>query len=145
MILSQKCKYALKAIMELAARDSAEPIKIQQIANAQSIPIKFLEAILNDLRHSGIVASKRGNDGGYYLTRKPSDVTVGEIILQIQGPAESLISENAKPTAAYGENAISKLCQDMVEEINRIYNQTTFADLMEWEMTSRTGVTNYMI
>lgn len=77
-MVSKKCRYALRAIFELSLRDSAQPVKIQEIATAQSIPACFLEVILSELKHGGFVDSKRGSDGGYMLTRDACDLTVGE-------------------------------------------------------------------
>ncbi|MHC4807793.1 MAG: RrF2 family transcriptional regulator, partial [Planctomycetota bacterium] len=86
MRISKKCRYALRAIFELALRDSGQPVKIHEIAGAQNVPPRFLEVILNELRHAGFVDSRRGNGGGYMLARDAKDLTVGEVIEYIQGP-----------------------------------------------------------
>ena len=80
MAISQKCQYALRAIYELALHQDEGPCKIGAIAEAQSIPVRFIENILNSLKAAGFVDSVRGKDGGYYLLRKADEITVGEVI-----------------------------------------------------------------
>ena len=72
MRVSAKADYAIRAAAELAATDPAVPLKAERIADAQGIPIKFLETILLELKHAGVVRSQRGPDGGYALAR-PAD------------------------------------------------------------------------
>ena len=67
--VSAKTDYALRAVIELAAADADGPVKGERIAQAQEIPLKFLENILGDLRHAGVVRSQRGVEGGYWLAR----------------------------------------------------------------------------
>lgn len=145
MIISQRCKYALKAVLELSAKQAHGPVKIQEIAEAQQIPLKFLEAILNDLRVGGFVVSRRGNVGGYSLARPPQDITVGEIVRIIQGPIESLIAKANPNAEIYGEQALNKLCSDLSAAINRVYDTTTFSDLVEVEAAAKGGEPNYII
>ena len=84
-MLSMKAKYALKALIHMARQDKpALPSK--QIAEAEDIPQKFLDNILQELRQNGIVDSKRGIFGGYYLAKTPSDISLGDIIRIIDGP-----------------------------------------------------------
>ena len=70
MRVSAKADYALRAMIELAVLDTDRPVKGERIAQAQEIPLKFLENILGDLRHAGLVRSQRGVDGGYWLARR---------------------------------------------------------------------------
>ena len=85
-MVSQKCQYAIRATFELAKRHGQGPVKISEIAETQSIPVRFLEVILNQLRQGGFVQSRRGADGGYYLIRKADELMVGDIIQFIEGP-----------------------------------------------------------
>jgi Rrf2 family protein len=86
MGVSQKCQYALRAVYELASRGSAEPVRIADLAKAQAIPARFLEVIMAQLKQAGVVASRRGNEGGYLLGRPASEITVGKLIRFIDGP-----------------------------------------------------------
>jgi Rrf2 family protein len=83
--VSAKADYALRAVIELAAIADG-PVKGERIAQAQEIPLKFLENILGDLRHAGIVRSQRGVEGGYWLARAPEDITVAEVVRAVEGP-----------------------------------------------------------
>ena len=86
MLITQKNKYAIRAVYELALRRNQGPVKIADIAKAQKIPARFLEVILNQLKQSGIVDSKRGFQGGYLLGRSPDQITVGDILRHVESP-----------------------------------------------------------
>lgn len=89
-MISQKAKYALRALIALARQDPDAPLLISEIAEKQSIPKKFLEQILLDLKHHGMVISRRGKSGGYLLLRSPQKITFGEILRIIDGPIAPL-------------------------------------------------------
>ena len=84
-MLSKKCKYAIHALVYLAERYQQGPVHIQEIAEEQRIPKKFLEAILLELRKAQILHSKKGKGGGYYLHKKPESVNLIEIIRLMDG------------------------------------------------------------
>jgi len=84
-MLSKKCKYAIHALVYLAERYQQGPVHIQEIADNQNIPKKFLEAILLELRNARILHSKKGKGGGYYLYKKPEEVNLIEIIRLMDG------------------------------------------------------------
>ena len=85
MRVSAKADYALRAVIELAAAGDG-PVKGERVAQAQEIPLKFLENILGDLRHAGIVRSQRGVEGGYWLARPAEEITVAEVVRAVEGP-----------------------------------------------------------
>ena len=86
-MLSKKSKYAIKALVALAKHDkNGLPMRIIEISEQEKIPKKFLESILLDLRKHGILGSKMGINGGYYLLKKPSDIYLTEIIRLTDGP-----------------------------------------------------------
>ena len=85
MRVSAKADYAVRAALELAAAGGG-PVKGERLAAAQDIPLKFLENILIELRHVGLVRSQRGPDGGYWLERSPAEITVAEVIRAVEGP-----------------------------------------------------------
>jgi Rrf2 family protein len=84
--VSAKTDYAIRAALELAAATDAKPVKGERIATAQAIPLRFLENILMQLRHAGLVDSRRGADGGYRLARPAAEVTLADVIRAIDGP-----------------------------------------------------------
>jgi Rrf2 family protein len=93
MRVSAKVDYAVRAGAELAAAAGEGPVKGDHIATAQQIPLKFLENILLDLKHAGLVQSQRGAEGGYWLARAPDKITVGEVIRAVDGPLASVRGE----------------------------------------------------
>ena len=89
-MISLKAKYALRALVALARATPGEPCGISDIAGAQDIPKKFLEQILLDLKHHGIVTSRRGRTGGYLLLKDPASISYGEVLRIIDGPLAPL-------------------------------------------------------
>ena len=149
MRISKKCQYALSAVFELALRDTDQPVKIHDIAGAQNIPPRFLEVILNQLRHAGFVESRRGSEGGYMLARAAEDLTVGKVIEYLQGPI-SMPADDAqkanKSESFYGNYAFELLWENVNRAISQICNNTTFAELIEYEKAKKTvTVSNYSI
>lgn len=84
-MLSKKTKYAINALVYLAKKPAKEPVLISEIAQRENIPKKFLETILLDLRNAGILNSKKGKGGGYYLIKDPADVNLAEIVRYFDG------------------------------------------------------------
>ena len=85
MRVSAKVDYALRACAELAAAGEG-PVKGDRLAQAQEIPLKFLENILLDLKHAGLVQSQRGAEGGYWLSLPPDQISLAEVIRAVEGP-----------------------------------------------------------
>jgi Rrf2 family protein len=84
-MLSQKTRYAIRAMQHLADRYGEGPVRLTEIAAAQNIPANFLTTILSELGRFGIVASQRGKDGGYWLALSPVDITYGDLIRVMRG------------------------------------------------------------
>ncbi len=89
-MLSKKTKYALKAMMVLAKEYGQGPVLISDIAQREGIPRKFLELILLELRNQGVLQSKKGKGGGYFLGRPPRQISVGQIVRILDGPLAPL-------------------------------------------------------
>lgn len=85
-MISKKTKYAINALVYLAKRKDDGPVLISEISDSEHIPQKFLEAILLELKKSGILASKKGKGGGYYLLKSTAEVNLAEIMRLIDGP-----------------------------------------------------------
>ena len=86
MRVSAKTDYALRAAVELAAAEDDRPVKGERLATSQSIPLRFLENILLQLRNAGLIESRRGADGGYRLARPAAEITLADVIRAIDGP-----------------------------------------------------------
>src|SRR5918998_1825701 len=88
--VSAKVDYALRAAIELAALEGEWPVKGERLASGQDIPLRFMENILGELRQSGIVASKRGAEGGYLLARPPEEISLADVIRAVDGPLANI-------------------------------------------------------
>lgn len=109
-MITQKMKYALKALLVLAdeaSRDAPEPLTIEQIARRSGTPKRFLEHILLEVRNAGVIASTRGRSGGYTLIKKPSEVSISELLRLIDGPIA--------PLPCLSRRAYQR-CEDCVDE-----------------------------
>ncbi len=101
MRVSAKADYALRAVLELSATDPAEPImKGEMLANAQEIPVQFLEHILLDLKRSGLIKARRGARGGYWLAKDPAEISVADVIRAVEGPLAN-VQESAPEDIHY--------------------------------------------
>jgi Rrf2 family protein len=105
MRVSAKSDYAVRAAIVLARAEPDAPVKGEVIAEAQDIPMPFLENILSELRHHGLVHSKRGADGGYWLATPPERITIADIIRAVDGPLATVRGETADSLAYNAEAA----------------------------------------
>ncbi|PJA07788.1 MAG: transcriptional regulator [Flavobacteriales bacterium CG_4_10_14_0_2_um_filter_32_8] len=85
-MISKKTKYAINALVYLAQKPAQQPVLISEISEHEHIPQKFLEAILLDLKKEGILASKKGKGGGYFLLKSPNDVNMADVMRLFDGP-----------------------------------------------------------
>ena len=89
-MLTKKTKYGLKALAYIVKKNCDEPVSISEIARSENISKKYLESILLDLKKSGILSSKKGKTGGYYLLKSPKIIAMSEIIRVLEGPIAML-------------------------------------------------------
>lgn len=131
----KKGQYALRAIYELARRKDQGPTKISTIAAAQAIPRRFLEVILNQLKGSGFVVSKRGFYGGYTLAKAPDQITVGGVLRYLLGDTESvrcLACVSQKGCPFLGQCAFLALWRKVRTAAYKIYDETTMQNLLDF-------------
>ncbi len=88
MKLSNKGRYAVRALFDIAFYNDGRPTQVKDIAERQAIPPRFLEQIFQDLKRGGIVGSKRGPQGGYSLTRRAQDIRLGDVVRALEGPIQ---------------------------------------------------------
>ena len=86
MHVTAKADYAVRAVVELASGSQESPRKVDDVAQAQAIPVSFLENILTQLRSAGVVRSQRGPEGGYWLAKPAKDVSLADVIRAVEGP-----------------------------------------------------------
>lgn len=134
-MISQKAKYALRALVALAkASAPKETLLISEIAEQQRIPRKFLEQILLDLKHHGLVMSRRGKTGGYYLLKPADVISFGEVLRIVDGPTAPLpcLSRMAyrRCIDCEGEDhcEIRRVFAKVAEATRKVLDETTIAD-----------------
>ena len=131
MRVSAKVDYALRATAELAAAPPG-PTKGERIATAQGIPLNFLENILLELRRSGIVASQRGAEGGYWLAKPAAEVTVADVIRAVEGPIATVRGSRPEEVEYTGAaTALREVWIDLRASMRGVLETTTLADLVE--------------
>lgn len=130
-MLSNKSHYALRAALELALRHGRGPVTINDIAAAQNIPARFLEAILRELRQTGLCESVRGKEGGYILAREPALISVGEIIRLFEGPL--VASPDAGGNGPESGQIFKPIWTQAEQALSDIFNSYTLARLAELE------------
>jgi Rrf2 family protein len=133
MRVSAKADYAVRAMVELAASGASDesPAKGEAIAAAQSIPMRFLENILGELRVHGLVQSRRGSDGGYWLARGADDITLAEIIRAVEGPLATVRGEAADEIDYLGASRpLREVWLALRSNIRQVLESVTLADVV---------------
>ena len=134
MRVSAKADYAVRAAVELASRKVSDegPIKGGDLATAQKIPLRFLENILGELRHAGIVQSQRGAEGGYWLARSADDITLAEIIRSVEGPLASVRGERPEDLDYHGNSEqLRDVWIALRANIRQVLELVTLEDVVE--------------
>ena len=135
MRTTAKADYAVRAAVELAAVGAGDPVKAEQIAEAQSIPLNFLENILAELRRAGIVESRRGAAGGYLLARPAEEITLADVIRAVEGPLANV--RGISPDLLEYEGSAERLRDVWVAlraSVRAVLEQVTLADVAKGEL-----------
>lgn len=129
MRVSAKADYALRACAELAAA-GAGPMKAERISDAQDIPIKFLESILLELKHAGIVRSQRGPDGGYSLARPAAEISLADVIRAVDGPLANVRGDRPENVLYHGPAIrLTDVWIAVRASLRQVLETTSLADL----------------
>lgn len=130
MRITAKADYAVRAMVQLAAAEDARFTKGEAIASAQEIPVKFLENILGDLRHAGLVRSQRGAEGGYRLDRPAAEVTVADVIRAVEGPLASIRGQRPEDVPYLGAaEPLQQVWIALRASLRGVLEVTTLADI----------------
>ena len=129
MNISKKAEYAIRAVITIARHTNNNPLQISEISKNESIPIKFLEQILLNLKNNGILNSKRGANGGYLLAKSKDDISIGMILDIIDGPFDPVGLHSGNHLSA----GLEKCFGQMIEIVNGHLNQFTIKDILEIE------------
>ncbi len=136
--VSAKADYAVRAAAELAAASGVRPLKREQISAAQNIPSKFLETIMLELKHAGIVKSTRGAGGGYALARPAAEISVADVIRAVDGPLANVRGERVETVeysgAAY---ALRDVWVAVRASLRRVLETTSLQDLVDNHLPER--------
>lgn len=135
MKISTKGRYALRMMLDLAVYNTGEPISLRDVAKRQEISEKYLEQIISMLNKAGYVRSIRGAQGGYMLTKDPSEYTVGSILRLTEGDLAP-VSCVGEANAACGrkDSCVSSRIWEMISEaVNGVVDHITLADMVEWQ------------
>jgi len=137
MILSKKTRYAIVALTRLAREYGSGPLQIKEIAEEEKIPQSFLENILLELRKMGILGSKLGKSGGYFLLKKPEDVNLAEIIRHFEGTIALMycVSEKAYQPCEFCKDEatcrIRKVFKEVRDTTYEILKRNSLEDLIQ--------------
>jgi len=136
--ISAKVDYAVRAAIELAGADRGTPVKGDRIAAAQDIPMKFLENILSELRRAGLVGSRRGTDGGYWLARPAAKVTVADIIRAVEGPLANVQGVRPEELEFIGSAVpLQRMWVCVRASLRSVLEHVTLADLVAGTLPSK--------
>ena len=133
-LISQKAKYALRALIALAKTEPEKPVLISEIAAQQRIPQGFLEQILVDMKRQGYVASRRGKLGGYFLLRPADKITFGQVLRLVDGPLAPLPCLSVTAYRKCSDCQDEKTCEirrvfaRVIEATREVLDKTTIAD-----------------
>lgn len=134
MRVSAKADYAVRAAAELAASPDG-PVKGERLADSQDIPLQFLEHILLDLKHSGIVRARRGAKGGYWLAKPSEEVSIADVIRAVEGPIANV--QSAPPESITYSGSAKELQSVWIAvraSLREVLESTSLADLVSGEL-----------
>jgi Rrf2 family protein len=136
-MLSQKTRYALKALLELAALPAGATLSSAAISARRTIPDKFLEAILVELKRDGLVRGQRGRSGGYQLARSAEDISFGNVVRLMEGPLALLSCVSQTQYRRCADCADERACE--LRKIFRSVRDSTAAILDDWTLADARG------
>lgn len=138
-MLSQRTRYAIRALQHLADRFGEGPVQLSEISEAQNIPSKFLTVILSEMKRAGLIETMRGKEGGYWLARAPIDVTYGDIVRLTRGSlalvpcASRLAYEKCKNCIDEEKCRMRRVMLAVRDETANILDRVTLADQADVE------------
>jgi Rrf2 family protein len=130
MHVTAKADYAVRAVVELAGSSQDSPRKVDAVAQAQGIPVSFLENILTQLRSSGIVRSQRGPEGGYWLARPADQLNLADIIRAVEGPLVGVRGQRPEEIEYAGSSeALQNVWIALRANLRKVLENVTVADV----------------
>jgi Rrf2 family protein len=136
-----KVEYALRALVALA-RLAPATVKGDRLAREEDIPFRFLELTLGELRHAGIVSSRRGSDGGYWLSRAADEISVADVLIALEGTlidVRNAAPDNAEAGTAAAHHRTAVLWDRSERQLRDLYTSVTIADLVSSAASEASG------
>lgn len=130
MHVTAKADYAVRAVVELAAGSQDTPRKVDEVAQAQGIPVSFLENILTQLRSSGIVRSQRGPEGGYWLAQPAAQLNLAQVIRAVEGPLVGVRGQRPEEVEYQGSaESLQQVWIALRANLRKVLEHVTVADI----------------
>jgi Rrf2 family protein len=130
MHVTAKADYAVRAVVELAESSQSSPRKVEDVAQAQGIPVSFLENILTQLRSSGVVRSQRGPEGGYWLAQPAKEVSLAQVIRAVEGPLVGVRGQRPEEIEYSGSaEALQQVWIALRANLRKVLDEVTVADV----------------
>ncbi len=133
MKLSTKTRYGVRAVFDIAYHNSGHPTQARDIARRQDVPLRYLEQIFQELRRANLVDAKRGPKGGYFLSRTPESITLGDVIRAVQGPIELLAAGDGEaPAGARTSKQVpADIWRELATKVAGVFDSVTIRDLCQ--------------
>jgi Rrf2 family protein len=133
--VSAKADYAVRAMVELAGASEEQPVAGERVSAAQEIPLRFLDPILTELRYAGLVRGRSGEDGGYWLARPPGELTLGEIVSELDGPLASVRGQPPEQLTFPGDaEPLRDVWIALGASMRQVLDSVTIADLVRGQL-----------
>ena len=128
--VTAKADYAVRAVIELAGSSQSSPRKVDDVAQAQEIPVSFLENILTQLRSSGVVRSQRGPEGGYWLAKPSEEVSLASVIRAVEGPLVGVRGQRPEEIEYKGSaESLQQVWVALRANLRKVLEQVSVADV----------------
>jgi Rrf2 family protein len=130
MHVTAKADYAVRAVVELAESSQGSPRKVEDVAQAQGIPVSFLENILTQLRSAGVVRSQRGPEGGYWLAHPAKEVSLAQVIRAVEGPLVGVRGQRPEEIEYSGSaESLQQVWIALRANLRKVLDEVTVADV----------------
>ncbi|WP_437670860.1 RrF2 family transcriptional regulator [Sorangium sp. So ce131] len=131
MKLSNKGRYGVRALFDIAFHNDGRPTQIREISERELIPARFLEQIFQDLKKAGLISSKRGPRGGYHLARPASEISLGDVVRALEGPVAVIAPDDDGDPESAPPDPPTSVFHDLATAIERCFDAVSIADVCE--------------
>src|SRR5690348_12634434 len=122
MKLSTKTRYGVRAVFDIAYHNAGRPTQARDIARRQDVPLRYLEQIFQELRRANLVDAKRGPKGGYFLSRAPEAITLGDVIRAVQGPIDLLAAGDDDKGAHISKQVPADIWRELALKVAGVFD-----------------------